>query len=49
MDNKEILKLEIEGLELIQDEQGNIINIDTNEEFKDMGKGEEEDVKEQSN
>jgi hypothetical protein len=46
MDNKEIIKLEIEGIEIIQDENGNIINIDENEEVNSMGKGEpEEDEK----
>lgn len=45
MDNKEITKLELEGIEIIQDEEGNIINYDTNEEINAMGKGDEEDEK----
>ncbi len=43
MDNKEINKLERNGIEMIFDEDGNIINTDTNEEVNAMGKGDEED------
>ena len=43
MDNKEINKLERNGIEIIQDEDGNVINTDTNEEVNAMGKGDEED------
>lgn len=43
MDNKEINKLERDGIEMIFDEDGNIINTDTNEEVNAMGKGDEED------
>ena len=42
MDNKEINKLERNGIEMIFDEDGNIINTDTNEEVNAMGKGDEE-------
>jgi hypothetical protein len=45
MDNKEINKLERNGIEMIFDEDGNIINTDTNEEVNAMGKGDEEDEK----
>lgn len=45
MDNKEINKLERNGIEIIQDEDGNVINYDTNEEVNAMGKGDEEDEK----
>jgi hypothetical protein len=45
MDNKEINKLERNGIEMIFDEDGNIINTDTNEEVNTMGKGDEEDEK----
>lgn len=45
MDNKEINKLERDGIEMIFDEDGNIINTDTNEEVNAMGKGDEEDEK----
>ena len=46
MDNKEIKKLEIEGIEIILDVDGNIVNYDTNEEVNTMGKGDEEDGQE---
>lgn len=45
MDNKEINRLERDGIEIIQDEDGNVINYDTNEEVNAMGKGDEEDEK----
>ena len=45
MDNKEINKLERNGIEMIFDEDGNVINTDTNEEVNAMGKGDEEDEK----
>lgn len=45
MNNKEINKLERNGIEMIFDEDGNIINTDTNEEVNAMGKGDEEDEK----
>lgn len=43
MDNKEIKEVEQEGIEVLKDEFGNIINLDDNEEFNTMGKGEDED------
>ena len=43
MDNEKIITLEIEGLDIIQDENGNIINTDENEEVNSMGKGEEDE------
>ena len=41
MNNEEIKEIEEEGYEVLEDEYGNIINLDTNEEFVDMGKGDE--------
>lgn len=42
MNNDEIKEVEeTENIEVLQDEFGNIINLDTNEELKDMGKGDE--------
>ena len=42
MNNEEIEKIEEAGLEVLEDEFGNIINLDENEELKYMGKGDEE-------
>lgn len=41
MNNEEIEKIEEAGLEVLEDEFGNIINLDENEELKYMGKGDE--------
>ena len=41
MNEEEIKEVEQEGIEVLEDEFGNIINLDTNEELKDMGKGDE--------
>lgn len=41
MNNEEIAKVEEAGIEVLQDEFGNIINLDTNEELDCMGKGDE--------
>ena len=43
MDNEEIKEIKEEGYEVLQDEEGNIINLDTNEELICMGKGVEPD------
>ena len=42
MNNEEIKEVEeTENIEVLQDEFGNIINLDTNEELECMGKGDE--------
>ena len=42
MTNEEIEELKEEvNIEVLQDVNGNIIDLDTNEEFNDMGKGDE--------
>ena len=42
MNNEEIKEVEeTENIEVLQDEFGNIINLDENEELKCMGKGDE--------
>ena len=42
MNNEEIKEVEeIENIEVLQDEFGNIINLDENEELECMGKGDE--------
>ena len=42
MTNEEILELEEQGKIIIQDVDGNIINLSDNEELNAMGKGKEE-------
>lgn len=43
MTNEEIIEVEeTENIEVLQDVDGNIINLDTNEELNAMGKGDEE-------
>lgn len=46
MTNEEIEKVEEIGkIDVLQDEEGNVINLDENDELKTMGKGDEEDDK----
>lgn len=45
MNNEEIKEVEQEGIEVLKDEFGDVINYDANEEFNTMGKGDEEDDK----
>lgn len=41
MTNEEIEKVEEAGIEVLEDIDGNVINLDENEELNAMGKGEE--------
>lgn len=42
MTNEEIEKVEEAGIEVLEDVDGNVINLDENEELNSMGEGEDE-------
>lgn len=44
MTNEEILELEEQGMLVIQDVNGNIVNLDDNPELNAMGEGAEDNV-----